>query len=123
MTSDPSETPADHNVNADPRGSMLNWRAPTDHWRDLRIPMPPIFDDLPLIESGQTSPFDSRNVNKHILTASRRLNKSISLCRIEPLHSTLGHYLLQSTFRRAAIVARSERKGCFAALLRAAKMR
>jgi hypothetical protein len=38
------------------------------------------------------------------IAASRRLNKSISLCRIEPLHSTLGHYLLQSTFRRAAIV-------------------
>jgi hypothetical protein len=69
-----------------------------------------VFDDLPLIESGQTSPFDCRNVNKHIFAASRRLNKSISLCRIEPLDSTLGHYLLQSTFRRAAIVARSERK-------------
>jgi hypothetical protein len=38
-------------------------------------------------------PLDSGNVNKDILAAARRLNESIALRRVEPLHVTLCHFL------------------------------
>jgi hypothetical protein len=57
-----------------------------------------VFDDLSLIETTKTGSLDCRNVDKHIFAAALRLNESIPFLRIEPLHSTLGHYLLRSTF-------------------------
>jgi hypothetical protein len=30
-------------------------------------------------------------VNKHVFAATRRLNETISLCWIEPLHGTFSH--------------------------------
>jgi hypothetical protein len=70
-----------------------------------------VFDDLSLIETTKTSSLDCRNVDKHIFAAALRLNEPIPFLRIEPLHSALGHYLLQIDRRRGAIVARPEGKG------------
>jgi hypothetical protein len=50
-----------------------------------------IFDSLSLIEGGQASPFDCGDVNEHIFAAALRLNETIALLRIEPLHGTFRH--------------------------------
>ncbi len=50
-----------------------------------------ILNRLPLIEGAQPCTLDGRNVNKHILTAALRLNKSISLGRVEPLYCSGSH--------------------------------
>jgi len=47
-----------------------------------------------LVEGTQASPFHRRDVHENILAAAVRLDKSISLSRIEPLHSTYRHVLL-----------------------------
>jgi hypothetical protein len=50
-----------------------------------------VLDDLPFIERGKASPFKSRDVHKYILAAALRLNESIALGEIEPLHSAFRH--------------------------------
>jgi hypothetical protein len=70
-----------------------------------------VFDDLPLIKTAEAGSFDCRDVDKHISAAATlRLNEPIALGRIEPLHGTFRHYLLQATLRRATIIARPNRK-------------
>jgi hypothetical protein len=45
-----------------------------------------VLDGLSLVERTQPGPLNSRDVDEHIFaTAARRLNKPISLCRIEPV--------------------------------------
>src|ERR1700681_1395821 len=44
-----------------------------------------------LIEVAQAGFFHGRDVHKHVLAAVVGLNKSKSLSRIEPLHSTCHH--------------------------------
>jgi hypothetical protein len=50
-----------------------------------------ILDLLPLVERAQSSTFDCRDVDKHVSAAALRLNKSIALSRIEPLHRAARH--------------------------------
>src|SRR6202521_2972166 len=70
-----------------------------------------VFDDLPLIETGEAGSFDRRDVDEHIFTAATlRLDEPIALGRIEPLHGAFRHYLLHATLRRATIIARPKRK-------------
>src|SRR5437879_2644087 len=52
-----------------------------------------VFDDLPLVQSAETSPLDRRDMDKHIFSGpTLRLNKSVALCRVEPLHSAFSHF-------------------------------
>jgi hypothetical protein len=44
-----------------------------------------------LIEAAQSRFFDGGDVDEHVLAAIVRLNKSIALCRVEPLHCTYRH--------------------------------
>src|SRR5258707_12764870 len=44
-----------------------------------------------LIEGVQAGPLYSRDMDEYILAAAVGLNKSKSLCRVEPLHSTSRH--------------------------------
>src|SRR5262245_36957197 len=50
-----------------------------------------VFDVLTLIEGAEASAFDRRDMNEHVLAATRRLNKTIAFCRVEPFHSTARH--------------------------------
>src|ERR1700674_5445912 len=51
-----------------------------------------VFDDLPLIQAAEAGLLDSRDMDKHVLSASAlRLNKSVPFLRIEPLHSAACH--------------------------------
>ena len=60
------------------------------------IPLNLVLDGLSLVERTQASLLNSRDVDKHIFaTAACRLNKPISLSRIEPLHGTCRHFRLQ----------------------------
>jgi len=51
-----------------------------------------VFDDLPLIQTAEASLLDRRNMNKYVpAAAALRLDKSITLLGIEPLHGALSH--------------------------------
>jgi len=45
-----------------------------------------VFDNLPLSETAEAGSLDSRDMDKHILAAALRLNKSVPFLGIEPLH-------------------------------------
>ena len=50
-----------------------------------------VFDDLALIQSGEASLLDGRNMDKHISSAAAlRLNKSVALCRLNHFTVPLG---------------------------------
>src|SRR5207244_6789490 len=52
-----------------------------------------ILDLLPFIERTQSSALDCGDVDEHVLAATAlRLNESIALGRIEPLHRAARHY-------------------------------
>ena len=50
-----------------------------------------VFDLLALIEGAQASALNRRDVHEHILAARLRLDESVALRRVEPLHSTGSH--------------------------------
>src|SRR6266498_5576845 len=50
-----------------------------------------ILDLLPFIERAQSSALDCGDVDEHVFAARLRLNKSIALSRIEPLHRAARH--------------------------------
>ena len=51
-----------------------------------------VFDNLPLIQTAETSLLDRRNVDENVFSAATlRLNKSIPFLRIKPLHSPACH--------------------------------
>ena len=52
-------------------------------------------DALTFIQRTQSSPLNCRDVYEYIFAAALRLNKPISLLRVEPLNSALSHYLLR----------------------------
>jgi hypothetical protein len=66
------------------------------------FPYPILLRIRQLIECRQTRLLDGRNVHEHVFTAALRLNKSIALGRIEPLHGTFWHYC-SSEFTRERI--------------------
>src|SRR6266511_3837795 len=62
-----------------------------------------VFDDLPFIQTAETGPLDRRDMDKHIFSApALRLNKSVALRRVEPLHGAFSHFasLPMLTFSR-----------------------
>jgi hypothetical protein len=52
-------------------------------------------DSLALVKGAQPGAFDRRYMHEHVLTPALRLNKSIALCRIEPLHVSSRHRSLR----------------------------
>src|SRR5262249_49829021 len=55
-----------------------------------------VLNSLPLMECAEAGLFNGRDVNENVsATAIRRLNKSICLGRVEPLHCALGHTKLR----------------------------
>src|SRR5579863_1136396 len=50
-----------------------------------------VFDDLAFVKAAEPSPLDRRNMDENIFAASLRLNESVALLRIEPLHRTFSH--------------------------------
>src|SRR5262249_34192498 len=50
-----------------------------------------ILDVLPFVERVQSSALDCGDVDEDVLAATLRLNKSIALGRIEPLHRAARH--------------------------------
>src|SRR5262245_45919918 len=50
-----------------------------------------VLDGLPFVESAQSCALNRRNVNEHVLAATLRLNESVALGRVEPLHCSLRH--------------------------------
>src|SRR5262245_59343051 len=50
-----------------------------------------ILDVLPFIERAQPSALNSGDMNEHVPAAALRLNESIALRRIEPLHRAARH--------------------------------
>src|SRR5918912_4487680 len=51
-----------------------------------------VFHRLSLVERGQTGLLHCRDMHEHILAARRRLDKSITLRRVEPLDRTFSHH-------------------------------
>src|SRR5262245_49304650 len=51
-----------------------------------------ILDLLPFIEHAQSSALDRGDVDEHVFAASLRLDKSIALGWIEPLHGAARHF-------------------------------
>src|SRR5258708_25205609 len=50
-----------------------------------------IFHLLSFIERAQARAFDRRNMDEHVLPACLRLNESVTLLRVEPLHRPERH--------------------------------
>src|SRR5262249_10898276 len=50
-----------------------------------------ILDVLPFVERTQSCALDCGDVDEHVLAATLRLNESIALIRIEPLHRAARH--------------------------------
>ena len=50
-----------------------------------------VLNRLPLIKSAQAGPLDCGNMDKDVLAAALRLNKAVSLGRVESLYVTRGH--------------------------------
>jgi hypothetical protein len=55
-----------------------------------------ILEVLPFIERAQSSALDRGDVDEHVFAAWLRLDKSIALGRIEPLHGAARHFDLPS---------------------------
>src|ERR1700682_1668863 len=55
-----------------------------------------VFDRLPFVERGKASFLDRRNMNKNVFAATGGLNKSETLGRVEPLHSTFSHHVVSA---------------------------
>ena len=51
-----------------------------------------VLNVLTFVERAQPGPLHSGDVNEHILAAALRLDKAVTLCRVEPLHSACSHY-------------------------------
>jgi hypothetical protein len=59
-----------------------------------------VFDNLPLIQTAESSLLDRRDMDKHIFSApTLRLNKPKTLLRIKPLHGACRHKTLQDVDR------------------------
>src|SRR5204862_6806910 len=55
-----------------------------------------VFNRLPFVERRKASFLDRRNMNENILAATRGLDKSETLGRVEPLHSTFSHHVVSA---------------------------
>src|SRR6266404_7594115 len=55
-----------------------------------------VFDRLSFVERGKASFLDRRNMNENVLAATRRLDESKTLGRVEPLHSAFSHHVVSA---------------------------
>src|SRR5476649_2625650 len=55
-----------------------------------------VFHRLSFVERRKTSFLDRRNMNENVFAATRRLDKSKTLGRVEPLHSTFSHHVVSA---------------------------
>src|SRR4029079_18768279 len=55
-----------------------------------------VFDRLSFVERGKASFLDRRNMNENVLAATRRLDETETLGRVEPLHSTFSHHVVSA---------------------------
>src|SRR5258706_5241030 len=55
-----------------------------------------VFNGLSFVERGKTSFLDRRNMNEHVLAATRGLDESKALGRVKPLHSTFSHHVVSA---------------------------
>src|SRR6266852_9900818 len=55
-----------------------------------------VFDRLSFVERGKTSFLDRRNMNENVFAATGGLDKSKTLGRVEPLHSTFSHHVVSA---------------------------
>ena len=72
-------------------------RANLSHLEIFRRFLAAICDDfvlnvLTFVERAQSGALDGGDVNEHILATALRLDKAITLGRVEPLHSACSHY-------------------------------
>jgi hypothetical protein len=63
-----------------------------------------ILDLLPFIERAQSSALDRGDVDEHVFAASLRLDKSIALGWIEPLHGAARHFDLPGHTIRGDVI-------------------
>src|SRR4051812_5045642 len=63
-----------------------------------------VFHRLPLIERRKPGPLDRRNMNEHVLSASRRLDESKTLGRVKPLHGTFSHHVVSAGLKQSRSV-------------------
>ena len=97
------------------RARLLTLSARSTNPQILRRGLTPIrdeleFDGLPLIETPEAGALHRRDMNKDVLAATLRLNKSITLGRIEPFHGTCRHLSCSDRDCRSRRIARTERK-------------
>src|SRR6266403_1447046 len=55
-----------------------------------------VFDRLSFVERGKASFLNRRNMNKNVLAATGRLDKTKTLGRVEPLYSTFSHHVVSA---------------------------
>src|SRR5215212_6687603 len=53
-----------------------------------------VFDRLSFVERGKAGFLDRRNMNENVFAATRRLDETKTLGRVEPLHSTFSHHVV-----------------------------
>src|SRR2546430_14172313 len=59
-----------------------------------------VFNRRPFVERRKASFLDRRNMNENILAATRGLDESKTLGRVEPLHSTFSHHVVSAGSKR-----------------------
>src|SRR4051794_14209986 len=62
-----------------------------------------VFHRLPFIERGKTGLLDRRNMNEHVLAAIARLDKTETLGRVKPFHSTFSHHVVSAGLKTLTI--------------------
>src|SRR5258707_684625 len=62
-----------------------------------------VFHRLSFIERRKTGLLDRRNMHEHVLAASRGLDKSETLGRVKPLHSTFSHHVVSAGLKTITI--------------------
>src|SRR4030081_1477349 len=62
-----------------------------------------VFHCLSFIERGKTGLLDRRNMNEHVLAAIAGLDKTETLGRGKPLHSTFSHHVVSAGLKTITI--------------------
>src|SRR4051812_9225901 len=70
-----------------------------------------VLNVLAFVEGAQSGALDGGDVNEHILATTLRLDKAVTLGRVEPLHSACSHYQSPS-LRRTSLQMFAETHEC-----------
>src|ERR1700709_2608917 len=62
-----------------------------------------VFHRLSLIERRKAGLLDRRNMHEHVLAAIAGLDKSETLGRVKPLHSTFSHHVVSAVLKTTQI--------------------